>query len=116
VVVQVLRLIVFTGRSSALLLINTSALSSSFKHSAHRRSQVELQFNHTSHAFNAYEENVAGVTMHTVAAMSPYGRGAARPHGAAIRRGAARLPGGMSPGSNTSVLMLKMRQHVGPTC
>jgi hypothetical protein len=104
VVVQVLRLIVFTGRSSALLLINTSALSSSFKHSAHRRSQVELQFNHTSHAFKAYEENVAGVTMHTVAAMSPYGRGAAR------------LPGGMSPGSNTSVLMLKMRQHVGPTC
>jgi hypothetical protein len=32
----------------------------------------ELQFKHISHAFMAYEENAAGVTAHTVAAVSLY--------------------------------------------
>ncbi|RCV36273.1 hypothetical protein SETIT_7G305400v2 [Setaria italica] len=72
VAVQALHLIEFAGRSSALLLINASAPSSSFEHSAHGRSQVELQFKHISHAFMAYEENAAGVTARTVAAVSPY--------------------------------------------
>ncbi|KAF8706536.1 hypothetical protein HU200_030818 [Digitaria exilis] len=74
VAVQALHLIEFAGRSSALLLINASAPSSSFDHSsAHGRSQVELQFKHISHAFMAYEENVGGVSVRgTVAAVSPY--------------------------------------------
>jgi Kef-type K+ transport system membrane component KefB len=72
VAVQALHLIEFAGRSSALLLINASAPSSSFEHSAHRRSQVELQFKHIAHAFMAYEENVAGVSARTMAAVSPY--------------------------------------------
>jgi len=72
VAVQALHLIEFAGRSSALLLINASAPSSSFEHSTHGRSQVELQFKHISHAFLAYEENVPGVTARTVAAVSPY--------------------------------------------
>jgi Kef-type K+ transport system membrane component KefB len=72
VAVQALHLIEFAGRSSALLLINASAPSSSFEHSAHGRSQVELQFKHISHAFMAYEEGAAGVAVRTVAAVSPY--------------------------------------------
>ncbi|KAK8447149.1 hypothetical protein SEVIR_8G008200v4 [Setaria viridis] len=72
VAVQALHLIEFAGRSSALLLINASAPSSSLEHSAHGRSQVEQQFKHISHAFMAYEENAAGVTARTVAAVSPY--------------------------------------------
>jgi Kef-type K+ transport system membrane component KefB len=72
VAVQALHLIEFAGRSSALLLINASAPSSSFEHSVHRRSQVELQFKHIAHAFMAYEENVAGVLARTMAAVSPY--------------------------------------------
>ncbi|PVH61326.1 hypothetical protein PAHAL_3G011800 [Panicum hallii] len=72
VAVQALHLIEFAGRSSALLLINASAPSSSFEHSTHGRSQVELQFKHISHAFMAYEENVLGVTARTLAAVSPY--------------------------------------------
>ncbi|KAG2559726.1 hypothetical protein PVAP13_8KG038980 [Panicum virgatum] len=72
VAVQALHLIEFAGRSSALLLINASAPSSSFEHSTRGRSQVELQFKHISHALLAYEENVAGVTARAVAAVSPY--------------------------------------------
>ncbi|KAJ1273905.1 hypothetical protein BS78_05G020800 [Paspalum vaginatum] len=73
VAVQALHLIEFAGRSSALLLINASAPSSSFEHSAHGRSQVELQYKHIAHAFMAYEENnAAGVTARTMAAVSPY--------------------------------------------
>ncbi|CAN6336535.1 unnamed protein product [Urochloa humidicola] len=75
VAVQALHLIEFAGRSSALLLINASAPSSSFEHSAHGgRSQVELQFKHISHALMAYEEQSApgSVSARTVAAVSPY--------------------------------------------
>ncbi|PUZ43493.1 hypothetical protein GQ55_8G014300 [Panicum hallii var. hallii] len=72
VAVQALHLIELAGRSSALLLINASAPSSSFEHTTHGRSQVELQFKHISHAFMAYEENVLGVTARTLAAVSPY--------------------------------------------
>ena len=49
VAVQALHLIEFAGRSSALLLINASAPSSSFEHSTHGRSQMELQFRHIFH-------------------------------------------------------------------
>ncbi|CAL4902526.1 unnamed protein product [Urochloa decumbens] len=77
VAVQALHLIEFAGRSSALLLINASAPSSSFEHSsAHGagRSQVELHFKHISHALMAYEEQSApgSVSARTVAAVSPY--------------------------------------------
>ncbi|XP_062183170.1 cation/H(+) antiporter 15-like [Phragmites australis] len=75
VAVHALHLIEFAGRSSALLLINASAPTSSFsspESSAHGRSQVEMQFKHIAHAFMAYEENVVGASARTFAAVSPY--------------------------------------------
>ncbi|CAO2165956.1 unnamed protein product [Urochloa humidicola] len=76
VAVQALHLIEFAGRSSALLLINASAPSSSYErtHPSSHQSQVELHFKHISHAFAAYEEQSApgSVSARTVAAVSAY--------------------------------------------
>ncbi|KAL5199225.1 hypothetical protein ABZP36_020428 [Zizania latifolia] len=73
VAVHALQLIEFAGRSSALLLINASApSSSSYDSSAHGRSHVEMQFKHIAHAFMAYEEQAVGVSARTMAAVSPY--------------------------------------------
>ena len=71
--VLALHLIEFVGRSSALLLINASApSSSSYDASVHGRSHTEMQFKHISHAFMAYEEQSVGVSARTMAAVSPY--------------------------------------------
>ncbi|XP_040385626.1 cation/H(+) antiporter 15-like [Oryza brachyantha] len=71
--VHALHLIEFAGRSSALLLINASAPSSSSDDaSAHGRSHTEMQFKHISHALVAYAENAEGVSARTMAAVSPY--------------------------------------------
>ncbi|KAL6640716.1 hypothetical protein ACP70R_021839 [Stipagrostis hirtigluma subsp. patula] len=73
VAVQALHLIEFAGRSSALLLINASAPTSSFSSpDTSGRSQVETQYKHIAHAFMAYEEQAAGVSVRTLAAVSPY--------------------------------------------
>ncbi|KAL6653480.1 hypothetical protein ACP70R_009058 [Stipagrostis hirtigluma subsp. patula] len=71
--VQALDLIEFAGRSSALLLINASTPTSSFSSpDTSGRSQVETEYKHIAHAFMAYEEQAAGVSVRTLAAVSPY--------------------------------------------
>ncbi|KAL6906019.1 hypothetical protein ACP4OV_003620 [Aristida adscensionis] len=71
--VHALHLIEFAGRASALLLINASAPTSSFSSpESSGRSQVEMQYKHIAHAFMAYEEQAAGVSARTFAAVSPY--------------------------------------------